>query len=160
MTDFETVTVSPTANLAVVSWGHQSEAGLILVSVAHGLATQVEGVSWVTDKTNWLSVPAWSLDGSNLVVFENPHGASNWWGGEDDDEPSPGGEFSVSTLVVLGPDLRELSRTPIRVEVPRGWLPATDDDRGISTSRFESDEVLTARVPTRGDQRISLADLH
>jgi len=158
--DFRTVAVSPLADLAVVGWGHQVEAGLILVDVAEGGATQVEGVKWDTENTNWLSVPGWDPDASTVAVFENPRGASNWWGGDHDEDPSPGGEFVVSTLVVLGRDLKEISRTPVRVALPDGWLPAGDDDRGISEFHFESADVVTVKVPLLGEQRMSLSDLH
>jgi hypothetical protein len=159
-TDFQTVAISPLADLAVVAWGHQHEAGLVLVGVAGGRTEQVRGVSWDTRHTNWLSVPAWSPDGSVVVVFENESGAGNWWGGEDDQEPSAGGEFVASTLVVLSPDLRELSRTPLRVNVAPGWLPTSDSDRGVLTFHFESADTLSVEVPSQGEQRVSLPDLH
>ena len=95
------------------------------------------------------------------MVVENPEGAAPWWAereGEyaDDEDVSPGGSFTPGSLVVLDRDLRELSRFRIDVDLPRGWFPADDVDRGLDAPRIESSGMVVVRVPAEGERYLEI----
>jgi hypothetical protein len=58
---------------------------------------------------------------------------------------------------VLDRDLRECLRERIEVELPRGWFPGSDADRGLPRPSIEPSEVVV-RVPAAGDRRFILPD--
>ena len=156
--DFDGVFPAPDGNVAAVRWNDQHEAGLVLVEVAPDLR-QLDA-AWDTRATNWLEGPVWWPDSSRLVVVENPEGAGPWWAereGEyaDDEDVSPGGSFTPGSLVVLDRDLHELSRVRIDVDLPRGWFPADDADRGLAARRIESGKVVV-RVPAEGERYLEI----
>jgi hypothetical protein len=156
--DFDGVFPAPDGTVAAVRWNDQTEAGLVLVELAPELR-QLDA-AWDTRTTNWLEGPAWLPDPSRLVVVENPEGAGPWWAerdGEyaDDEDVSPGGTFTPGSVVVLDRDLREVSRTRVDVDLPRGWSPADEADRGLSAPRVTSAGEIVVRVPAEGDRRYS-----
>jgi hypothetical protein len=157
--EFDGVWPAPDGCLAAVRWNDQTEAGLVLVELI-GTPRQL-GVEWDTRATNWIEGPVWTPDSKLLVLVENPRGAGPWWAereheAADDDDTSPGGTFSPGAFVVLDRDLRERLRSRIDVELPRGWFPRSDDDRGLGTPTVGSRDEAAVRVPTLGDRRFSL----
>jgi hypothetical protein len=157
--EFDGVFPAPDGSVAAVRWNDQTEAGLVLVEVASDLR-QLDA-AWDTRATNWLEGPVWWPDSSSLVVVENPEGAGAWWAereGEyaDDEDVSPGGTFTPGSLVVLDRDLHELSRARIDVDLPRGWFPADDDDRGLAAPIIESSGKVVVRVPAEGERYLDI----
>ena len=157
--DFDGVFPAPDGSVAAVRWNDQHEAGLVLVGVAPDLR-QLDP-TWDTRATNWLEGPVWWPDSSWLVVVENPDGAGAWWAereGEyaDDEDVSPGGSFTPGSLVVLDRDLHESSRVRIDVDLPRGWFPADDADRGLAAPRIESSGKVGVRVPAEGERYLEI----
>lgn len=158
---FDAVSVAPDGSLAAVRWNDQTEAGLVLVDLA-GQLRQLD-VEWDTRETNWLEGPEWTPDSRLLVLAENPPGAGPWWaeqehGEADDEDVSPGGRFTPGSLVVLDRDLRERDRRRVEIELPPGWYPSSDADRGLTKSALVSSDELVVRVPAEGDRRILLRD--
>jgi hypothetical protein len=157
--DFDGIFPAPDGSVAAVRWNDQTEAGLILVEVAPDLR-QLDA-AWDTRSTNWLEGPAWWPDSTRLVVVENPEGAGPWWAERegdyaDDEDVSPGGSFMPGSLVVLDRDLHELSRVRITVDLPRGWFPADDADRGLAPPRIESSGRVGVRVPAEGEPYLEI----
>jgi hypothetical protein len=157
--DFDGVFPAPDGNVAVVRWNDQHEAGLVLVEVAPDLR-QLDA-AWDARATNWLEGPVWWPDSSRLVVVENPEGAGAWWAereGEyaDDEDVSPGGSFTPGSVVVLDRDLHELSRVRIDVDLPRGWFPADDADRGLAAPKIASSGKIGVRVPAEGERHLEI----
>jgi hypothetical protein len=157
--EFDGVHPAPDGSLAGVRWNDQTEAGLILVAMGDRLEQLPP--EWDTRRTNWLEGPTWTPDSAVLVLAENPTGAGPWWaehvlGEADDSDPSPGGTFQVGSLVVLDRELHERSRRRIDVELPSGWFPSSDADRGLGQPVAISPTEVTVRVPTRGDQRFEV----
>ena len=152
---------APDGSLAAVRWNDQTEAGLVLVELL-GEPNQL-GAAWDTRETNWLEGPVWTPDSELLVLVENPQGAGPWWaerepGEADDDEVSLGGAFTPGSVVVLGRDLRERFRRQIEVDVPSGWFPAGDAERGLGAPEIVSPEEVVLRVPVGGERRFTLHD--
>jgi hypothetical protein len=154
--DFDGVAPSPDGRVAAVRWNDQTEAGLVLVEISD--QPRQLRVAWDTRETNWLEGPGWTRDSHLLVLVENPPGAGSWWA-QAPDEVSPGGTFTPGSLVVLDRDLQERSRRRITVELPSGWFPANDVDRGLGIPAIEPSGDVTVRVPAEGDFRIPLRDL-
>jgi hypothetical protein len=152
--EFEAVSVAPDASVAAVRWSDQTEAGLVLVDLA-GMPRQ-RRAAWDTRETNWIEGPVWTPDSQLLVLVENPSGAGPWWaqhepGEADDEDRSPGGTFSPGSLVVLDIELRERFRSELEVELPAGWFPAGDADRGLQPPQLLSSSEAVVRVPALGD---------
>jgi hypothetical protein len=157
---FDGVFAAPDASVAAVRWNDQTEAGFVLFELGEELRQL--SAEWDTRETNWLEGPEWTPDSNLLVLVENPAGAGPWWaedeaGEADDDDVSPGGTFTPGSLVVLDRDLRERLRERIQVELPRGWFPSRDADRGLPRPSIGSSEVVV-RVPAAGDRRFTLPD--
>jgi hypothetical protein len=157
--DFDGISPAPDGSVAAVRWNDQTEAGLVLVQLAPDMR-QLDA-AWDTRATNWVEGPVWWPDPSRLVLAENPTGAGPWWAareGEyaDDDDVSPGGTFTPGTLVALDRELHELSRVRIDVELPQGWLPAGDADRGLAVPRIASGDEVVVRVPGEGDRSVTI----
>jgi hypothetical protein len=159
---FDGISVAPDSTVAAVRWNEQTEAGLVLVALA-GELRQLSA-EWDTRETNWLEGPEWTPDSSLLVLAENPAGAGPWWAAQepsdaDDEDVSPGGRFTAGSLVVLDRDLRERDRQRIAVELPPGWYPSSDADRGLTRLALLSSDEIIVRVPAAGDRRIMLRGL-
>jgi hypothetical protein len=157
--DFDGIFPAPDGGIVAVRWNDQTEAGLVLVELGEDLRQVDE--SWDTRTTNWLEGPAWSPDASLLALVENPTGAGPWWaerGGResDDEDVSPGGTFSPGSLVLLDRDLHERDRVRLDVDLPAGWFPTDDDDRGLGSPRFASPTEVAVRVPAEGERLVSL----
>jgi hypothetical protein len=157
--EFDGVFPAPDGSMAAVRWNDQTEAGLVLVELGRDLR-QLDA-SWHTRATNWLEGPVWWPDPRGLVLAENPTGAGPWWAmreGEyaDDEDVSPGGTFTPGTLVALDRELHELSRVRIDVELPQGWLPAVDADRGLAVPRIGSEDEVIVRVPGEGERSVTI----
>ena len=155
--EFEFVAPAPDAGVAVARWSDQTEAGLVLAGLAD-TPRQLDA-AWETRETNWLEGPVWTPDSRALVLTENPAGAGPWWAGRegDDDDVSPGGTFSPGSVVVLERDLRERFRRRFDVELPRGWFPGGDVDRGLAAPARVSPDAAVVGVPVLGDQVVALA---
>jgi hypothetical protein len=52
-------------------------------------------------------------------------------------------------LVVLDRELRERCRVQIDVELPSGWFPAGEAERGLGAPVVVSPDDAVVRVPTR-----------
>jgi hypothetical protein len=159
--EFDGVFAAPDASVAAVRWNDQTEAGIVLVDLV-GELRQLD-VGWDTRETNWLEGPEWTPDAMLLVLAEKPAGAGPWWAAQepseaDDDDASPGGTFTPGSLVVLDRNLRERSRRRIEVELPAGWYPSGDADRGLTRMRILSSDEIVVRVPAEGDRRMLLRD--
>lgn len=162
MGEFDGVFPSPDGSLAAVRWNDQTEAGLILVEL--GDEPRQLAAAWVTRRTNWLDGPAWTPDSRLLVLIENPPGAGPWWAEHepdeaDDDDVSPGGTFTPGSVVLLDRKLSELRRRRVDVDVPRGWFPDDDRDRGLGASILVDMAHVVVRAPLAGEQRFALTDL-
>jgi hypothetical protein len=160
--EFDGVFPAPDASVAAVRWNDQTEAGLVLVELA--AEPRQLSAEWDTRETNWLEGPGWTPDSKLLVLAANSPGAGPWWaeyepGEADDDDVSPGGTFTPGSLVVLDRELRERSRWRIDVELPRGWFPSRDADRGLGAPVAVSSEKVNVRVPAGGDRRFTLHGL-
>jgi hypothetical protein len=155
--EFEFVAPAPDASLAVARWSDQTEVGLVLAGLAD-TPRQLDA-AWETRETNWLEGPVWTPDSRALVLIENPAGAGPWWAGPegDDDDVSPGGAFSPGSVVVLERDLRERFRRRVEVELPRGWSPGGDVDRGLGVPTELAPDAAVVRVPVLGEQVVSFA---
>jgi hypothetical protein len=156
---FEEIVPAPDGTLAAVRWSDQTEAGIVLVRLGDDFEQLGEG--WLTRETNWLDGPVWTPDSTLLVVTENPPGAGPWWaervfGEAEDDDPSPGGTFSPGSLVVLDRELQGRSRRRIEVDLPTGWFPAADADRGLGPPVPGSEGEVVVRVPGEGERRIAV----
>jgi hypothetical protein len=154
---FDRVVVSPAADRIAVCWADQTEAGMVLVEVGEQGLAQIDGAAWDTRETNWIEGPMFSRTGQLLALALNPEGATNWWGGEDNIDPSPGGRSPVGHVIVLDPDLKEAFRERIDVDVPAGWVSDSDETLGMSLVRFDGPEELVVRVPLEGERRIRVA---
>jgi hypothetical protein len=157
--DFDGIFPAPDGSIAAVRWNDQTEAGLVLVQLAPDLR-QLDS-AWDTRATNWLEGPAWWPDSSRLVLVENPEGAGPWWAERegayaDDEDVSPGGTFTPGSLVVLDRDLHERSRIRIDVQLPAGWFPQDDGDRGLGLPSIGSGSEVVIRVPAEGDRALPL----
>jgi hypothetical protein len=153
--EFEFVAPAPDASVAAARWSDQTEAGLVLAGLAD-TPRQLDA-AWDIRETNWLEGPVWTPDSGALVLVENPAGGGPWWAGPegDDDDVSPGGAFSPGSVVVLDRDLRERSRRSVEVELPRGWSPGGDADRGLGAPARVTPDAAVVRVPVLGDQVVS-----
>jgi hypothetical protein len=160
--EFDGVFAAPDGSVVAVRWNDQAEAGLVLVQL-RGELRQLPA-AWDTRETNWLEGPTWTADSELLVLVENPAGAGPWWAelddrdDADDDDVSPGGTFSPGSILVLDRNLVERSRQLVRVELPAGWYPSTDADRGIGIPQVISPDEAVVRVPVQGERRITLRD--
>ena len=101
-------------------------------------------------------------DSSLVVLVENPPATGPWWAGHqpreaEDDDVSPGGTFMTGSLVVLDRDLHEQFRHRLQVELPPGWFPDGDADRGLGELRVTAADEVVVRVPAEGDRRVELA---
>jgi hypothetical protein len=56
--------------------------------------------------------------------------------------------------VVLDLDLVERSRQLVEVELPAGWYPSDNADRGIGVPFVVSPDQAVVRVPVQGERRI------
>jgi hypothetical protein len=142
-----------------VRWNDQTEAGLVLVELG-GEPRQLDG-RWETRETNWLEGPVWTPDAKLLVLVENPAGAGPWWaerepGEADDDDVSPGGTFTPGSLVMLDRNLDERLRSRIDVELPKGWFPRGQVDRGLGTPVIARSGEVRVPVPANGERRVAL----
>jgi hypothetical protein len=160
--DFDGIFPAPDGSIAAVRWNDQTEAGVVLVELTPSLR-QLDA-AWDTRATNWLEGPVWWPDSSGLVLVENPPGAGAWWaergsGYADDGDVSPGGTFTPGSLVVLDRDLHERSRIRIEVQLPSGWFPEGDADRGLGVPSIGSGNVVLVRVPAEGDRSLTLGAL-
>jgi hypothetical protein len=156
--EFDAVSPAPDGSVAVVRWSDQTEAGLVLVELT-GQLRQLEAV-WDTRETNWLEGPTWAPDSQLLALVENPAGAGPWWaertpGEADDDDVSPGGTFTPGSVVALDRRLKERVREKIAVDLPRGWFPSSDTDRGLGAPAFDSSRNVVVQVPNEGAHRIT-----
>lgn len=156
--EFDAVSPAPDGSVAVVRWNDQTEAGLVLVELTDQLR-QLEPV-WDTRETNWLEGPTWAPDSQLLALVENPSGAAPWWVERvweeaDDDDVSPGGTFTPGSLVVLDRSLEECVREKIEVDLPPGWFPGSDADRGLGAPAFDSARNVVVQVPNEGEHRIA-----
>lgn len=154
---FEEIVPAPDGTLAAARWSDQTEAGIVLVRLGDDFEQVCEG--WLTHETNWLDGPVWTPDSALLVVTESPSGAGPWWaehvfGEAEDGDRSPGGTFSPGSLVVLDRELLERSRRRIEVDLPTGWFPAEDADRGLGPPVPGSEGEVAVRVPGDGERRI------
>jgi hypothetical protein len=155
---FDAVVPAPDGRIAAGRWQDQTEAGLVLLELEPEL--RQTAAAWDTRETNWLEGPVWTPDSRHLAVVENPSGAGPWWaerepGDAEDDDPSPGGAFSPGAVVLLDRSLGEQRRHRVEVELPSGWFPAADDDRGLGPPRVEGGE-LAVRVPAGDELRLPL----
>lgn len=160
--DFDGIVPAPDGSVAAVRWNDQTEAGLVLVQLSPDL--EQLGAAWDGRTTNWLEGPVWTPDSSRLVLVENPDGAGAWWAereGEyaDDEDVSPGGTFTPGSVVFLDRELRELSRVRIDVDLPQGWVPAGDEDRGLAAPTITSTVEMVIRVPAEGDRPLDIRPL-
>jgi hypothetical protein len=160
--DFDGVFPAPDGSEAAVRWNDQTEAGLVLVELV--AQPRQLAAAWDTRETNWLEGPAWTPESKRLVLIEDPPGAGPWWaeqepGEADDDDVSPGGTFAIGSLVVLDRKLRERFRRRIDVELPPGWFPANDADRGLGAPLVVSEDDVVLRIPAEGDRRFTLGDV-
>jgi hypothetical protein len=156
--EFDGVFPAPDASVAAVRWDDQTEAGLVLVDL--GEPRQLES-TWDTRQTNWLEGPVWTPDSRLLVLVENPPGAGPWWaehepGEADDDDVSPGGTFSPGSIVMLDRGLEEVARRRIDVDLPGGWFPAGDRDRGLGTPTLRDGKHVVVSVPLEGELPFAL----
>lgn len=157
--DFDGVFPAPDSSVAAVRWNDQTEAGLVLIEL--GPKPHQLDAGWDTRATNWLEGPVWWPDSSRLLLVENPQGAGPWWaeqgsGQADDDDISPGGTFTAGSLVVLDRDLHERSRIRIDVQLPPGWFPTDEADRGLGVPSIGSRNEVVVRVPAEGDRSLTL----
>jgi hypothetical protein len=65
----------------------------------------------------------------------------------------------LQSWVVLDRDLREQLRRRIDVDLPEGWFPGSDADRGLAAPVAVSPEVVRLHVPAAGDRRFSVRGL-
>ncbi len=156
---FEEIVPATDGTLAAVRWSDQTEAGIVLVRLGDDFEQLGEG--WLTRETNWLDGPVWTADSALLVVTENPLGAGPWWaerefGEAEDDDRSPGRTFSPGSLVVLDRELHERSRRRIEVDLPTGWFPAEDADRGLGPPAPGSNARSSSAFPGEGESRIDV----
>jgi hypothetical protein len=49
-----------------------------------------------------------------------------------------------------------LSRFRIDVDLPRGWFPADDADRGLAATRIDSSGKVVVRVPAEGERYLEI----
>lgn len=159
--EFNRVLPAPNGSVAAVRWNDQTESGLVLVEL-RGELRQLPA-AWDTRTTNWLEGPTWTPDSHLLILAENPTGAGPWWALDDrdeadDDDVSPGGRFSPGSVVVLDRDLIERSRQRVEVELPAGWYPSDDADRGLGVPLVVSPDETVVRVPVEGERPFPLPD--
>jgi hypothetical protein len=157
--EFDEVSVARDGSRAVVRWTNQTEAGLVLVEL--GDEPRQLDRRWETRTTNWLEGPVWAPRSDLLVLVENPVGGGPWWaehdpGDADDDDASPGGTYSPGSVVTLDRDLRERFRDRVEVQLPPGWFPGSDLDRGPGCPAFIAPDEVVVRVPVDGERRLAL----
>jgi hypothetical protein len=156
---FDGVTLSVGGDLAAVRWADQTETGFILVGIQSRVVEQIGGAEWATAETNWIEGPAFNPAADRLAVSANPAGAANWWGSEEDEDPSPGGRFTVGNLIVLDREPRERHREPVEVDVPAGWRACDQyESRGLGYPRFVDNRTIALNVPIEGERLIRLPE--
>ena len=147
------VAVAASDDAAAVVWVQQSDGGFVLVDLSTGVRQLRSG--WKTKETNWLEVALHTRDW--IAVLLNPDGATNWWGGEDDEDVSPGGTYAVADVVLLSTDMQEAWRASIEVDVPEGWHPGLlDPGRGVARPRFQNERQLVVDVTLSCERVIAL----
>lgn len=156
--DFDAILRAPDGSVAAVRWNDQTEAGLVLVEVAPDLR-QLDA-AWTRERR----IGSRDRCGGQTR-------AGSWWSrtrkglgrrGKSEKASTPTTRISRPAGRSRPDRSRPRSRSPrivkgpVDVDLPRGWFPADDADRGLAAPRIESSGEVVLRVPAEGERYLEL----
>jgi WD40 repeat protein len=151
----DSLAISPRGDLVAFSWNEQDCAGVELVALRPDGDEQLTTRVYQTD-ASFLVWMTFSPDERYLVITK---AELEWWTVQGDPPSSPGGHFTLGTIVVYDIEQASFREEEIETDVPADWHPPDSnniDGLLLDRPRFLDCEQFVIVLPTGEERRFNV----